>query len=278
MDPSTAQMSSTLSNREAAVKGRLNQLSSQLQAPAPTQIDQDSTMSRSKNFEVAIVGGGISGLTLAIALYHRSIPVHVYEQAPAFGEIGAGVSFSPNAVQAMKVCHQGIYEAFERVCTRNLWPTKQKVWFDYLDGYEDAVNGTRQQDAAFTISNSIGQNGVHRAHFLDELVKLVPKDIASFGKRLNNLTENENGKVVMTFDDGTSASADAVIGCDGIKSRVRQALVGADHPSAAPVYTHKYAYRGLVAMEDAVAAIGEERAQNACIHVGNEVTPNVLIC
>jgi len=271
MHPSAARMSPTLSDRAAAVKGRLNQISNQLQASDPKQIGQVGTMSQSKNFEIAIVGGGISGLTLAIALYHRSIPVHVYEQAPAFGEIGAGVSFSPNALQAMKVCHQGIHEAFEKVCTRNLWPSKQKVWFDYLDGYEDAVNGAGKQDAAFTISNSLGQNGVHRAHFLDELVKLVPKDIASFGKRLNDLTENENGKMVMTFDDGTSAEADAVIGCDGIKSRVRQALVGADHPSAAPVYTHKYAYRGLVAMEDAVAAIGEERAQNACIYVGNDV-------
>lgn len=220
-----------------------------------------------KNFEVAIVGGGITGVTLAIALHHRSIPVKVYEQAPAFGEIGAGVSFSPNAVQAMRECHQGVYEAFEKVCTRNLWPSKQKVWFDYLDGWAGIQNGDLQQATAFTISNSLGQNGVHRARFLDEMVKLIPDGVAQFGKRLSSLSENDKGRIVMSFEDGSTAETDAVIGCDGIKSKVRQIILGADHPSANPSYTHKYAYRGLVPMEQAIAAIGEEHAQNACMHV-----------
>jgi salicylate hydroxylase len=230
-------------------------------------------MAQTKNFNVAIVGGGIAGLTLAIALHQRHVPVTVYEQAQQFGEIGAGVSFSPNAVQAMEVCHQGIYEAFEEVCTHNMWPSKQKVWFDYLDGYNPTTDSAGQQEAAFTISNSLGQNAVHRAHFLEGMVKLVPKDIARFGKRLNDITENGRGKLVMSFTDGTTAEADAVIGCDGIKSRVRQIIVGADHPSAHPTYTHKYAYRGLVPMEKAIEAIGEERAQNACMHVSGNRLP-----
>lgn len=226
-------------------------------------------MSPAKDFQIAIVGGGIAGVCLAIALNHRSITVTLYEQAPAFGEIGAGVSFSPNAVRAMSACHQGIFEAFERVCTRNLWPSKQKVWFDYLDGYSKSASGTGHQDAAFTISNSLGQNGVHRASFLAELVKLLPDEIASFGKRLENITETGSGKLRMDFADGTSAEADAIIGCDGIKSRVRRAIVGDSHPSAVPAFTHKYAYRGLVPMGEAIKAIGEERAQNACMHVSN---------
>jgi salicylate hydroxylase len=226
-------------------------------------------MAAKKDFTIAIVGGGIAGLTLAIALHERGVPVTIYEQAPAFGEIGAGVSFSPNAVQAMKLCHDGIYDAFEKVCTRNLWPSKQKVWFDYLDGYNAKVIGDGKQEAAFTVSNSLGQNGVHRAHFLEAMVKLVPDDIARFGKRLSSINENSRGKLVMSFDDGTTAEADAVIGCDGIKSRVRQMMFGADHPSANPTFTHKIAYRGLVPMEKAIEAVGEERAQNACMHVND---------
>ncbi|KAH8587905.1 hypothetical protein B0O99DRAFT_747236 [Bisporella sp. PMI_857] len=224
-------------------------------------------MPHTKDFEVAIVGGGIAGLTLAIALNCRSIPVTLYEQAPAFGEIGAGVSFSPNAAQAMKMCHQGIYEAFEKVRTRNLWPSKEKVWFDYVDGYGGETQSAGQP-TAFSISNSLGQNGLHRAHFLEEMVKLIPKGLARFGKQLQGITECSNGKLVMNFEDGTSAEADAIIGCDGIKSRVRQTIVGVTHPSAYPVYTHKYAYRGLVPMGDASATIGEERAQNACMYMG----------
>ncbi|EED22034.1 salicylate hydroxylase, putative [Talaromyces stipitatus ATCC 10500] len=230
----------------------------------------------SKNFEIAIIGAGISGTTLAIALHHRGLNVTVYEAAHAFGEIGAGVSFSPNAVQAMKICHDGVYEAFEEVCTRNKWSSKQKVWFNYVDGYNKTksdgseLKADEQPDIAFTIHNSLGQTAVHRARFLDEMVHLLPKGIAHFGKRLCGITEpaNDEGKLVMHFTDGTSAETDAVIGCDGIKSAVRRCLFGEDSPSAWPSYTHKYAYRGLISTRDAVAAIGSEVAENSFMHMG----------
>jgi salicylate hydroxylase len=226
-----------------------------------------------KDFELAIIGAGIAGATLAIALHHRGINVTIYESAHAFGEIGAGVSFSPNAIGSMKICHEGVYEAFEKVCTRNVWSSKQKVWFDYVNGYDTEVlssdDGLVKPEIAFTISNSLGQNGVHRARFLEEMVKLLPDGIAHFGKRLVSITEPENGegKLVLHFQDGTSSETDAVIGCDGIKSAVRRHMVGEDSPSAWPSYSHKYAYRGLVAMPDAIEAIGKEMAENSFMHV-----------
>ncbi|KAL4882535.1 hypothetical protein BJY04DRAFT_186364 [Aspergillus karnatakaensis] len=237
-------------------------------------------MTSPKPFSVAIVGGGIAGLSLAIALHHRNIPVKIYEQAHAFSEVGAGVSFGPNAVEAMKLCHGGIYDAFKKVCTQNLWPSKEKVWFDYLDGYthsEEEYSASsegkesKRQNIAFTITNSLGQTGVHRAHFLDEMVKLVPEGVAVFNKRLEDieqLSDDKGGKLVLKFADGGKDEADVVIGCDGIKSRVRQILVGEDHPSANPVFTQKYAYRGLVPMDKAIDAIGEELASNSCMHMG----------
>lgn len=224
-----------------------------------------------KTFEIAIVGGGIAGLTLALALYHRGVPVKIYERAPRFGEIGAGVSFSPNAIQAMRHCHPGIYDAFEKVCTRNGWPSKEKVWFDYIDGTNDEA-----KEPAFTICTAVGQNGVHRAHFLDELVKLFPAERAIFGKELIGINESAEGKMVMAFADGSEASADAVIGCDGIKSRVRGIVVGSSHPSVHPTYTHKYAYRGMLSMEKAIEALGEERARNSCMHVSRALTGEFL--
>ncbi|KAH6656041.1 hypothetical protein BKA67DRAFT_516187 [Truncatella angustata] len=220
-------------------------------------------MSANKDFQIAIIGGGIAGLTLAIALHHRQIPIMLYESAAHFGEIGAGVSFGPNAVHAMKALHPGVYEAFQAVCTRNGWESKQKTWFDYVDGTEG-----NDKDVAFTIETELGQNGVHRAHYLDQLVQHLPKEKAQFGKRLLEVREREDGKLVMHFKDGSTATADAVIGCDGIKSRVRQTVVGADHPSVHPSYTHKYAYRGLVPMDVAVDAIGEERAKNSYMFMG----------
>ncbi|GKU22991.1 unnamed protein product [Fusarium langsethiae] len=216
--------------------------------------------SSQKSFDIAIVGGGIAGLTLAIALHRRNIPVTLYERADNFHEIGAGVSFTPNAVQAMKVCHPGVGEAFHKVCTWNAWESKKKTWFDFLDGT------TEDSKTAFSIETSLGQNGVHRARFLDELIHLLPSERVQFGKQIEQAEEDSDGKIRMTFSDGTTAYADALIGCDGIGSRVRKFIVGENHPSARPQYSHKYAYRGLIPMDKAIEAVGEERARNAFNH------------
>jgi salicylate hydroxylase len=229
-----------------------------------------SPSASTKDFNLAIIGGGIAGLTLTLALHSRGIKVAIYEQAPKFGEIGAGVSFSPNAVQAMKICHKGIYLSFEKVCTRNQWPEKKNVWFDFLDAYGKEGEQLERSTLKFVVSNSLGQNGVHRATFLDELIKLVPEGIAHFGKRLKSLEQSGDGgsKCVIRFEDGSSVEADAVVGCDGIKSKTRQLMHGLDHPCAQPTYTYKYAYRGVVPMAQAIEAVGEERALNSCMHLG----------
>lgn len=220
-------------------------------------------MTTARNPEYAVVGGGIAGLTLAIALLNRGLSVHIYEQAKQFGEIGAGVSFTPNAIQAMKLCHQGIHDAFEKVCTRNTWPSKQDVWFDYYDG----LSPDPDAKSLFSIRNALGQNAVHRANFLDELVQLLPEGVASFGKRLDDIERTNDGRYELRFADGSQAVADAVLGCDGIKSMTRQVMFGRDHPCATPTYTYQYAYRAMLPMEVAIKAVGKERAENSCMHV-----------
>ncbi|KAG6046632.1 hypothetical protein E4U39_001182 [Claviceps sp. Clav50 group G5] len=216
------------------------------------------------HLDFAIIGGGVAGLTLAIALLRRGLKVEIFEQAGQFQEIGAGISFTPNAVQAMKICDPAIHEAFERVCTRNIWPSKQKTWFDYYDAQSENATSS----PVFSIANDLGQNGVHRAHFLDELIKLVPPQAAHFGKKLDKYEEDKHGRLHLSFTDGSEHQADVLLACDGIKSKVRQLLFGAHHPCANPSYTHKYAYRALVPMDAAIDSLGEERAQNAAMHMG----------
>nr|OQO24663.1 hypothetical protein B0A51_06745 [Rachicladosporium sp. CCFEE 5018] len=245
-------------------------------------------MATQKPFEIAIVGGGITGLTLAIALHHRGIKIQIYEAAKAFGEIGAGVSFNANAVGSMKICHDEVYDAFLKVRTRNLWPSKEKVWFDYHDAFGDEgdeletsklvyVSSRLKYSSPFeqpaddglqTIYSSIGQNGVHRARYLECLIHLVPDELCHFNKRLKNIVQTDAGRSTLHFADGSTAEADAIIGCDGIKSNVRRLLHGDDHPCAQPTFTHKIAYRGVVPMEQAIKAVGEERASNACMYLG----------
>ncbi|KAI5272571.1 putative salicylate hydroxylase [Aureobasidium subglaciale] len=193
--------------------------------------------------KIAIVGGGISGVTLAIALLHRGLDVDIFEQAAHFGEIGAGVAFNPAAARAMKICSSDVYDAFEKVATRNQGEDKQSVWFDWVDAHNDTEVG--KQEYAFSISNEFGANAVHRAHFLDELVKHVPDGVTHFGKHLDTIEELEDGKLKLRFHDGTDTTADAV-------------------------YTHKYAYRGLIPMDKARKELGDDLAQNAKMHMGQD--------
>lgn len=160
-------------------------------------------------FSVAIVGGGIAGLTLAIALLERNVKVDIYEQAPAYGEIGAGVAFSPNAIQAMKLCSTGVYEAFAQVATKNQAAEKQKIWFDWLDGYNHSRERDGAGDKLFQLGNSLGGNAVHRAHFLGAMVKLIPRHDSHFHKHLDNIVQEDDGKMALHFQDGTIARADA---------------------------------------------------------------------
>ncbi|CAJ2506991.1 Uu.00g081770.m01.CDS01 [Anthostomella pinea] len=227
-------------------------------------------MAAKKDFEIAIVGGGIAGITLAIALLKHNIPVQVYEQGHAFSEIGAGVAFGPNAVRAMDYCDQSVRYAFDEVATRNQWASKQTVYFDFLDGMAKTKPKV-DRDILFTLENQVGANSVHRADFMEQMAKLVPKDLAHFRKRLEDVTEDAGtGRLRMKFTDGTTAEADAVIGCDGIKSRTRQLIVGEDHPSAKPHYSQKYAYRAVMPMQRAIEAVGGERAENACLWMGEK--------
>lgn len=217
---------------------------------------------------IAIIGGGISGVCLAIALAKRNIKVQVFEQAEKFGEIGAGVAFNPAAVRAMKICAPEVYEAFEKVVTRNAFPERKGDWFDWLDGYNDTTVG--ELEYGFTLSNSLGANGVHRARFLDNLVHAVPEGITHFGMHLSNIDEEDSGKLKLSFSNGQSHEVDAVIGCDGIKSKVRTWMMGKDNPCSPPTYTHKYAYRGLIPMDKAREELGDNLAQNAKMYMGQD--------
>lgn len=105
-----------------------------------------------------------------------------------------------------------------------------------------------------------GMQSVHRAHFLDELVKGVPAYRAHFNKRLQDLEETEDG-VTLYFKDDTTATADVVIGADGVHSTVRAFLIGAE--AAKPVFSGATIYRGLVPMNKAIEVLGSEHAQNA---------------
>lgn len=193
-----------------------------------------------KSIEVAIAGGGMSGLCLAIGLLeHRHINVRIYEAAHCFSEIGAGVAFGPNAQRALRLISAGTEQAFLRLVTHNAWEECKNTWFEWRWGY-----GQNEGELITAPKNETGQASLHRAKFLDELVKLVPKDIAHFDKRLVRLEELKSGRVRLHFQDDTVAEADAVVGAEGIHSVTRRHILGEKHPASFPKYSGAIGYRG----------------------------------
>jgi salicylate hydroxylase len=166
----------------------------------------------------------------------------------------------------MKLISPQIYHGFENRATHNQWPDKSQVWFDFR--YGESCDGKRTVgEKIATLDCEGGQASVHRAHFLDEMVQLLPDGIAKFGKRCVDFEQNNDG-VVLKFQDGTTAKHDAVVGCDGVKSKIRAALLGQNDPATAAVFSGKYAYRGLITMEKAESLLGEELAKNAQMYLG----------
>ena len=76
---------------------------------------------------IAIIGGGLCGLSLAMALKKRSIPFKIYEARSSFVEQGTGINISPNARQAFRLIDEPLGDAVERLVTRNP-PPKGDVW------------------------------------------------------------------------------------------------------------------------------------------------------
>lgn len=177
--------------------------------------------------------------------------------------------FRPNAMKVIPLLHPDLWAGFEQCVTRHASLEKRNTWFDFRYG-ANSRNGNEKKAGDFLYelkAGEVGQNFVHRAQFLDEMVKLVPEGTVSFGKALEEIEETQEG-VKLRFSDGTSATATAVIGCDGIRSRVRQVLLGKENLSAYARFVGEYAYRGLMSMETARELVGNDLAGSGPLYLG----------
>ncbi|KAI9661725.1 MAG: hypothetical protein M1821_008963 [Bathelium mastoideum] len=188
--------------------------------------------------EIAIIGGGIGGLCCALFIHHfcgatnANVKISVYEQAAQYKEIGAGVHIGPNAA---KLLHQiGIGERLNSIAgfRRGVWLTFRR--FD---------NGAEILTIPAKDEGPVRQAPVARAEFLDLLVHTIQERNAAklyTGKQCQSV-QDEGDKVVISFTDGTTATANLVIGCDGIHSSIRSQFV-----EDRPLYSGRIAYRGVI--------------------------------
>jgi salicylate hydroxylase len=162
--------------------------------------------------QIAVVGCGIIGAILALGLINKNIKVTVYEQARSLREIGAGIAFTANARKCMSMIDERIVDCIATVATPNGDPKNPNNNMQFIDGYThdpgdpDDISSKKLYKL---FGGPKGFEGCHRAHFLEEIMKLMPNDVVRLSKRLHTLEDYGAGKVVLRFCDGTVAQADA---------------------------------------------------------------------
>jgi salicylate hydroxylase len=168
---------------------------------------------------IAIVGAGLGGLAAAIALRRQGFEVQIYEQAPELAEFGAGINISPNSVKFFRAV--GLAEKLHAISSEPIGLT----WRNWDSG--EIYNCLPFDD--FEKRYGAKYYVVHRSDLHRLLSEAVPQASIELGKRCTKV-ESRNGSVGLSFEDGTSADADVVVGCDGIRSAVRACMFGGKGP------------------------------------------------
>jgi salicylate hydroxylase len=185
-----------------------------------------------KQPSVVVVGGGIGGLFAANALIAQGLTVSVYEQAPALGEVGAGVFLTPNSVRQL-----------QRV---GLGPSVEK-WGARVGSGSHYFRHDGAPIAPVQVTDSSGWNatfGMHRADFVDFLAAALPAGVVHTGHRATSF-ERIDDVARVSFANGAAAEADIVVAADGIHSELRPYVF----PPSRPVFHGSVAYRGVVPHE-----------------------------
>jgi len=196
------------------------------QVPRGRQVVKvDAMVARPK---IVVVGGGIGGVTAAVALAQSGFPVTLLESAPAFGDIGAGVTLSPNAMKGLAWI--GLSEA---VAAAGMEPARQRIqhWQDGRTLVAMERAGARQRHGAPYVT-------IHRADLHALLVHAA--QAAGAVMRVGSQVVSSTGATAI-LHSGEAVSGDILIGADGLKSVVRKLF----EPDAAH-FTGHVAWRALV--------------------------------
>ncbi|MBP2364597.1 FAD-dependent monooxygenase [Pseudonocardia parietis] len=180
---------------------------------------------------VAIVGAGIGGLTLALSLHARGVPVTVYERAAELREVGAAVALSANGLRPID--ELGLLGELEAVATQ---PTEliHRGWrtHDRVTAFPVGLDGSyRERFGAPYL-------GIHRAEFQRVLSGACPPGMI----RLSSEVVSADRDGTLTLASGETVTASVVVGADGVHSGLRSLV----DPAAAPAYTGTSGFRGIV--------------------------------
>ena len=182
-----------------------------------------------------VVGGGLGGMAAALALARAGIDVQVYEQAQQLSEVGAGVSLAPNGLRMLE--RLDLAEGISLAGARHV-STELRLF-----------DGRPAPHQPHQFARAGGNVGIHRADLLALLAGQLPPGVVRTGRRCTGFGQ-DTGSATVSFADGTTATADVVIGADGIHSVLQGFVV----PPSTPVFSGVVAYRGLVPRVDGYPA------------------------
>jgi salicylate hydroxylase len=188
-----------------------------------------------KDWRITIVGGGIGGLTLGLALREQGLEADIYEQADELREVGAAVALSANATRFYE--HIGLGETFSGVAF-------EINTLIHRDGRSGKVIGKHSGRPSYRSQFGAPYWGVHRADLQKILSGTLGMERIHLNKRLVDLAQTAD-EVTLRFTDGSTAKANFVVAGDGARSTVRQWMLGYDDA----LYSGCSAFRGIVPPE-----------------------------
>lgn len=181
------------------------------------------------NLDIAVIGAGYAGAAAAKALSNLGANVTVYEQASAIREVGAGIGLRPSSMDQFN--KRGSGAAIKAVSS----PSEA---FEILTAecHRIAIEEWPEKEAYGETTRFI-----HRGDFIEALVSVLPEGMVKLGHKLDRIVD-EGSRATLQFSNGTTTTADLVIGADGIKSVVREQLFSDQQP----VFAGEHAYRAVI--------------------------------
>ncbi|CZT21661.1 related to salicylate 1-monooxygenase [Ramularia collo-cygni] len=210
--------------------------------------------------KIAILGAGITGLALSIALSNTqkspSLDLKIYESSPNFSPLGAGIGLGPNSLQAISLISPKFLTLYESLSTGNSTPGFENCVFDALYS-ESGFGEAKGWEGGRVGGEGFKRCSAHRRDLLNVMKNLIPEGGVVFGKRAVEMRQLGDKGVEVGFEDGERIIVDAVLGCDGIKGFSRGVVLqDEDEEEVRGKYCGMYIYRGILPMQDAKEILG----------------------